>query len=181
MTMRHIDYRELSLNPMTLFSNRWGLLCAGTPETGFNAMTIAWGHLGALWDVPHDGPRLHGRPTAMCFVRPQRHTKRFMDEGDRFSISFLPEGMRKPLAVMGTRSGRDVDKFAAAGLTQIVEGALDVAYPAEAELVFVCRKLYHADINEGGFDVAEPLETNYPKRDFHTMYIGEIEDVLASE
>ena len=180
MTLHRIDYRELSLNPMTLFSNRWGLLCAGTPEMDFNAMTIAWGHLGALWDVPHDGPRLHGRPSATCFVRPQRHTKRFMDEGARFTISFLPEGMRKPLAVMGTRSGRDHDKFAEAGLTQAVDETRGVTYPAEAELVFLCRKLYHADNCEQGFDVAEPLETNYPERDFHTMYIGEIEDVLTS-
>lgn len=183
MALEHVDYHTLSINPMNLFSDDWGILTAGTEAAGFNGMTVAWGHLGAIWDGKRPGSSSRCLPTAVCYVRPQRHTKKFIDTQDHFSISFLPAGNKKALGVMGSVSGRDgeAEKFAKAGLTPAFDETTGTAYVAEAELVFICRKLYHQGLREEGFDDAEPLENNYPDRDLHTMYIGEIVDVLKAE
>ena len=49
---------------------------------------------------------------------------------------------------------------------------------AEARLVLQCRKLYIHDIDPAHF--LEPgIEGNYPKKDYHRQYIGEIVKVLG--
>ena len=48
------------------------------------------------------------------------------------------------------------------------------AAPAEASLVLVCRKLYAQDLKEECFVERSVIEPNYPDKDFHRMYIGEI-------
>lgn len=48
-------------------------------------------------------------------------------------------------------------------------------------MIFVCRKLYHAPLLENGFVDQTLVEHNYPKKDFHEMYVGEIIKVLEAE
>jgi flavin reductase (DIM6/NTAB) family NADH-FMN oxidoreductase RutF len=50
-----------------------------------------------------------------------------------------------------------------------------VAAPAfaEAELVFECRKLYRAAFDPRQF-LDPTIESNYPKKDYHTVYFGEV-------
>lgn len=166
--MREIDVRELRLNPMTLIADEWMLLTAGTQAAGYNTMTCSWGHLGAIW----------GHPTAICYVRPQRYTKEFIDREPLYTLSFF-DGRKKELSYLGSHSGRDEDKVAKTGLTPAFgEG---FTYFEEAKLVLVCRKLYRAPLKEEGFLFPETVEKNYPARDFHDMYIGEIVQVLAAE
>ena len=184
--MKHVDYRDLSINPMTLFGERWGVLTGGTQAEGFNGMTIAWGHLGSVWHDKREGRATGPLPTAVCYVRPQRHTRAFTEASDYFTIAFLPEGreFKRAHGVMGGKSGRDLGeagKFEAAGLTVETHEGTGSVYPAESELVFVCRKLYHADLDEQGFDNRAVMDATYPERDFHRMYVGEIVDVLAAE
>ena len=50
--MKEISWKDLKLNPMTAFGSEWFALAAGNEKDGCNAMTIAWGHLGAIWDRP---------------------------------------------------------------------------------------------------------------------------------
>ena len=69
---KEIDYKELNLNPMTIFGNDWMALSSGNKEQGFNSMCIAWGHMGTLWERGSHSNRL---PTVTCFVRPGRYTK----------------------------------------------------------------------------------------------------------
>lgn len=78
---------------------------------------------------------------------------------------------------MGSHSGRDEDKAANAGLTPIF--AEETTYFAEASMVFICRKLYHAPLQETGFVDKHLIDENYPLKDFHEMYIGEIIKVLV--
>lgn len=170
--MREVDVKELKLNPFSLIANEWMLLTAGSKERGYNTMTCSWGHLGSIWG--HGG----GLPTAVCYVRPQRYTKEFVDREDLFTLTFFP-GYRKELAYLGSHSGRDEDKVAKTGLTPVFgEG---YTYFQEAKLVLVCRKLYRAPLTEEGFFHGETVEENYPRRDFHDMYIGEIVKVFAAD
>ena len=48
--MKEISYKELAVNPMTMFGEEWFALAAGNEKDGANTMTIAWGHMGALWE-----------------------------------------------------------------------------------------------------------------------------------
>lgn len=170
--MKEISYTELSMNPMTLIGKEWMLMTAGTKERGYNTMTCSWGHLGAIWG--HGG----GYPTSVCYVRPQRYTKEFVDREELYTLCFFDD-RKKELAYLGTHSGRDEDKVAAVGLTPAFGDGY--TYFEEARLVLVCRKLYRAPLKEEGFFHSEVVEDNYPNRDFHDLYIGKIEKVLVAE
>lgn len=167
--MKEISVQELKLNPMTMLADEWMLVTAGTKERGCNTMTISWGHLGCIW----------GKPTAVVYVRPQRYTKEFVDREELFTLTVFPEKYHGALAYLGSHSGRDGDKVAAAGLTPVF-GEGYTAF-AEAKMTLVCRKLYRAPLKEEGFLDKEVLERNYPQRDFHDLYVGEIVKVLISD
>jgi len=49
----------------------------------------------------------------------------------------------------------------------------------EAEMIFVCRKLYAQDMKPECFIDVECDTKNYPTKDYHTMYIAEITQVLV--
>ena len=166
--MKEITVDQLQMNPMTLIGKEWMLITAGTQERGYNTMTASWGHLGHLWN----------RHTSVCYIRPQRYTKEFVDREEFYTLCFF-EGYREELSYLGSHSGKDEDKVAKMGLTPIFgEGT---TYFAEASLVLICRKLYRAPLVEEGFLVREVLDKNYPKRDLHDVYVGEIVKVLVKE
>jgi len=171
MGYKSIGIEDLKINPITLFSKEWPLLTAGNSEA-YNTMTIAWGHIGAIWNGL-------GIPTMNVYVRPQRHTKKFMDSNELFTVSVLPPQHKESLAYLGKVSGRDEDKVAKVGLTPMFEQ--NFTYFGEAKMVFVCRKIYQSDIKESGFLDKCIVDKTYPNRDFHTMYVGEIVSVLSRD
>ena len=155
-----------------LIGRDWMLItAAGKNENGadaVNTMTASWGGMGFLWN----------RPVAFCFVRPQRYTFTFTEQAERFSLSFFDESYRGALRLCGTKSGRDLNKFEAAGLTsQWHEGTPIIA---EARLNLICRKLYADTLREEGFALPELLQ-NYSAGDYHRMYVVEIEQILERD
>lgn len=150
----------------------WMLISVANRETGIpNTMTASWGTVGVLWN----------KPVLTCFIRPQRFSYPLACREARMSFAFLPEQYRAALQYCGAHSGRDGDKFAAAGLTPAFTSDDDpVPYPAEASLVVVGRKLYEDDLREGNF-LDPSLFRNYPHKDFHRFFICEIEQVLAKQ
>jgi flavin reductase (DIM6/NTAB) family NADH-FMN oxidoreductase RutF len=166
-----IDPETITDNPFRLFDKDWTLITAGIANSNrtYNTMTASWGGLGILWH----------KKTAICFVRPTRYTYEFMEKNKRFTLSFFEETYRKALNICGTKSGRSVDKVAQAGLTafEIQPGA--VAFK-EARLVLVCDKLYTQDLDPERF-LDHSIETHYPEKDYHRMYIGEIIGAYSPE
>lgn len=150
----------------------WMLISVANRETGVpNTMTASWGTVGVLWN----------NPILTCFIRPQRFTFPLACHETRMSFSFLPEAYRATLQYCGAHSGRDGDKFAAAGLTPaFTEDENRVPYPDEAALVVIGRKLYEDDLREDNF-LDPSLFRNYPKKDFHRFFICEIEQVLKRQ
>ena len=65
---------------------------------------------------------LWGKNVAFCFIRPGRHTLGFVERSEMFTLSFFGENYRDALNYCGTKSGRDVDKVAGAGLIPVIEG-----------------------------------------------------------
>ena len=173
--MKEIAIQDLQMNPFVIFGKDWMALTAGNEQNGYNTMTIAWGHLGSIWER---GNHRNCLPTAICYVRPSRYSKEFMDKEELFTLSHFPEQYRKALGYLGSHSGRDDNKAKAAGLTPVF--ANGTTYFAEADMVFVCRKLYSGELTENGFTGQGLIEFNYPERDFHIAYIGEIVKVLMA-
>ncbi len=171
--MKEIQFSELQFNPFDLIAKEWMLVTAGNEARGYNTMTASWGHLGSIWG--HGG----GKATAVVYVRPQRYTKQFVDREDYFTLTFFEEVYHKALGYLGTHSGRDGDKIAHVGLTPVFTD--DTTYFAEAKLVLICRKLYQAPIREEYFIDKEVMDDAYPNRDFHDLYIAQIEKVLVKE
>ena len=167
MPLKEIDMRGLSVNPMTLIGQEWMLITAGNADTGCNTMTAAWGHLGMIWN----------KPTATIYIRPQRFTREFVDQEAYFTLAFFDESWKKQLGYLGTVSGRDEEKIANAGLTPVFGD--DTVWFEEAQLVLVCRKLYRQELDGACFTDASLVERNYPQKDFHIQYVGEIVKVLA--
>lgn len=167
MAFKEVAIASVELNPFEKFGSEWALVTAGD-EQGFNTMTIGWGALGVVW----------GKNAMTVYIRPQRYTKQFVDAADRFTVSFFPPSYRRALGLLGSRSGRDGDKVAEAGLNPAyLDGTTSFE---EASLVFVCRKLYAAELEHECFTDAAVDEKVYPERDYHTMYIGEIEHVYVT-
>ncbi len=144
----------------------WMLITADNGKT-VNTMTASWGCCGILWN----------RPIAVCFVRPQRYTFEILEGTDTFTLAFFDEEHRDALRYCGRESGRNGDKFAACGLTPIRTDR-GAAYPAEATLVLVCKKLYVQDMKEECF-LDPTLLSHYEKKDYHRIFVGEILEALV--
>lgn len=162
--MKEINVRDIKENPVSLINDSWGLLTAGD-ENGWNTMTVSWGAIGELWN----------KDVAIAFVRPQRYTKEFIDGSDYFTLCFFDEEYRKALQLCGTKSGRDIDKAQATGLTPLFQCGTTAF--EQAKLILVCRKIACQDMNPQGF-IDKSIENNYKNGDYHTTYVGEIVKVL---
>ena len=169
--MKEIDYKDLKFNPFTLIGKEWMLVTAGNEQSGCNTMTASWGHLGCLWG--------NNDPTAVIYLRPSRYTKEFVDREDYFSLCVMDKSFKKQMAYLGSVSGRDEDKIAHTGLTPTYTE--NGVYFEEAKLVLLCKKLYHAELQESGILYQDIIEKNYPLSDFHTMYVGKIEKILVRD
>lgn len=158
---------EIKDNIFDLIGRQWMLVTAGNKKN-FNTMTASWGGAGILWN----------KPVAISFIRPQRYTYKFLEKSDRYTLSFYDEGYRDALNFCGSHSGRDCDKAKEAGLTPVA--ANDAVYFDEAKLVLICRKLYIQDFKPECF-IDKSIVNTYNGDDYHRVYIGEIEKVLAKE
>lgn len=170
MALKEIDLKELKFNPMTLIGKEWMLVSAGN-EKSFNTMTAQWGHLGAIWNGD--------MPTSVIYIRPQRYTREFIDREKYYTLSFFDQSYKRDLLYLGTHSGRDEDKLSKTHITPAF--ADDTVYFNEAKLVLVCRKIYKGKLHEENFIDQSLVDKNYPERDFHYVYIGEIVKTLVNE
>lgn len=171
--MKEIAVSQLRLDPIYSISKEWMLLTAGSEDTGYNTMTCSWGHIGSIWGTGG------GMATAICYVRPQRYTKEFMDRETLYTLCFFDGKYKDKLAYLGTHSGKEEDKVAKVGFTPVFgEG---YTYFAEASLVLVCRKVYQAPMKEEYFVDRDILTLHYPDKDYHDMYIGQIVKILQAE
>ena len=74
----------------------------------------------------------------------------------------------------------DEDKIAKTHLTPIASAQVHAPCYAEAELVLECRKIYWSDLDPKHFLDAS-IEANYPRKDYHRLYLGEIVALRAAD
>lgn len=150
----------------SLIGDRWMLVAATDKSGKTNAMTASWGGMGVLW----------GKKVAFVFIRPQRYTKRFVDEAAKFTLSFFDDSYKNMLGYMGKVSGKDEDKMAKSGLTVTDKDGAPVF--KEASLTLVCRKMYRDTLKEENFIDKSNIEKWYPQKDYHDVYVAEIVEEL---
>ncbi|MGE4504289.1 MAG: flavin reductase family protein [Desulfovibrionaceae bacterium] len=117
-----------------------------------NAMTIAWG--GVCCSKP---------PCLAVSLRAATYTHGCIKERGAFTVSIPSEEHVAQADFLGMVSGRDMDKFARAGLTPARATKVDAPYVAEFPLVIELEVLHVIELG------------------LHTQFVGEIKEVLADE
>jgi flavin reductase (DIM6/NTAB) family NADH-FMN oxidoreductase RutF len=164
MQRAEIPLEKFRVPVVHVWDRQWLILAAGSFQDGdFNFMTVGWGGFGVMWK----------KPLAMVVVRPTRHTWQFMEKSDTFTLSAFPEEHRRKLSWCGAHSGRDTDKAKESGFTPVASRIASAPGFDEAELIIECRKSYFSDLDPAHF-LDPATESNYPKKDYHRMYFGEI-------
>lgn len=134
-----------------------------------NTMTIGWGTLGVQW----------GKPIFIAFVRQSRYTKQLLDKNGEFTVN-VPMGEldKNILAVCGTKSGRDMDKFAQLGLTAVAGKTVSAPAIKQLPLTLECKVIYKQDQVLDA--ICPDAQNKYyaqgtaNENDYHTAYYGEI-------
>lgn len=145
------------------------MLIAAEKDNKVNTMTASWGGLGIMW----------GKNVTYVVIRPQRYTKEFVDNSDTFSLTFFDNNFKKQLGYIGNTSGRDEDKISKANLT--IKHSDNTPYFEEGKLTIICRKLYAQNLKPEYFITSGIDEKWYPEKDYHTLYISEVEKILIKE
>ena len=146
-----------------------GVLLTTKADGRPNTMTIGWGTLGIEW----------GKPIYTVFVRESRYTKALLEKNGEFTIN-VPMGDidKNILSVCGTKSGRDMDKFAELGLTEEAPEMISVPAIKELPLTLECKVIYKQDQDPAA--IAKENDDRYyakgtaNENDYHTAYYGQI-------
>lgn len=169
MTMKKINAFEQGEAILKTLSK--GAFLNTAAEGKQNTMTIGWGSLGFKW----------GQPTFTVMVRQSRYTKELIDANPEFTVSFpVKEGFAPALGLCGSKSGRDLDKFAAAGLTTEAGETVSVPVIKGCGLHLECKIVEHYTMAEDKFD-KELGEKWYANKDWHTCYTGVITAAYVEE
>ena len=138
------------------------LLVSGNIEKA-NVMAIGIGLIGLWWR----------KPIFMIGVRPTRHTYKFIEAVNDFTINVPKRGMEEIVKYCGSVSGREHDKFLEKGLTLRTSRKVNSPVINECIVHYECRVAYKADVMKSAL-TGEILGSNYPSGNFHRVYFGEV-------
>ncbi len=128
-----------------------------------NVMTIGWALAGILWH----------KPVLMVAVRTSRHTFALIEKADGFTVTVPTTDMARELEFCGTKSGGTVDKFKECGALVVRKAAKVNSLVLDVPgFHYECHTLYKSALDARMMD--KSLESLYPKKDYHTLYFGEI-------
>ncbi len=166
MNFEEIDLKTFDFNPFTKVED-WALLTAGT-KNKFNMMTVTGVMCGKFFL----------KPMMQVYVHPDRYSYQFLKNNDYFTVSFFDVPRHPALQVCGTLHGNEYDKVAESGLHPIPFE--NTVIFEEAKIIFVCKKVYHTDVDKDNFDSQQLFNEYYKDSStFHRIYLGQIEKVLC--
>jgi flavin reductase (DIM6/NTAB) family NADH-FMN oxidoreductase RutF len=143
------------------------LLVAGKPQP--NVMTIGWGTLGIIW----------GMPIFIVYVRPSRFTHHLLEEHAEFSVNIPAADMAEEVAICGTKSGRDTDKFVECNFTLQPGIKIEVPHIAQCPIHYECRIVHKNAVQPDALKRGIRADY-YASGDWHDVYYGEILGVYRS-
>ena len=151
------------------------LLTTASGET-VNTMTIGWGTLGIEW----------GKKLFVAYVRESRYTKELLDAAGEFTVNIpLAKIDKNIIALCGTKSGRDINKLEALGLTTQPGRTVSVPGISQLPLTLECKVIYRQTQDPDAIDkdcfVRFYGAGTHNAGDYHTVYFGEITDAYIIE
>ncbi len=164
---RDICLRDFKENVIEIISKEYMLISAGNKD-GYNMMTASWGFMGEMW----------GENSVAVVVRPERYTMDFIENSDYFTLTFYGD-KRDIHKVCGSKSGRDTDKTALAGLTPVMNDKY--VYFDEARLVLIIKKKYIQPMDKEFLTDKTIDEKWYKNGGWHNLIIGSIERIYVKE
>ena len=142
-----------------------GVLLTTKAGEKVNSMVIGWGHVGRIWE----------RPVFVAYVRTCRFTHELLDANPEFTVNVPVGGFdRRAFAICGAKSGRDMDKIAAAGLTISAPETVSVPGIKEFPLTLECRVIYREA--QTAARLPEEIRRRFytVETEDHVAYYGEI-------
>ena len=149
-----------------------GILLTTKVGDKVNSMTIGWGTIGIQWE----------KPVFIAFVRTCRFSHEMLEGNGEFTVNVpVGEFPNKVLGLFGTKSGRDMDKIAAAGVTLVEPNVISVPGIKEFPLTLECRVLYHQLQHDN--ELNDELTQRFYTRETanHTAFYAEIVDAYIIE
>lgn len=117
-----------------------------------NGMTAAWA--GVCCSDP---------PAVTVSIRKARHSYQSILDRQAFTVSIPSAQYTEAVDFFGIVSGKEIDKFQAAGLTPVNSDMVDAPFVGEFPLVLECKLLQTIELGQ------------------HIQFIGQIVDVKAEE
>lgn len=137
-----------------------------------NTMTIGWATLGKAW----------GEFSLTVWVRYSRYTYDILKNNHAFTVSVpKDDSLSRALALCGTKSGRDNDKFKLAGIDYTKGYLADSIIIKQAYLHYECEIAYLQSMEPTGIK-ADYIHSKYePNNDYHIMFVGTIKSCYVTE
>lgn len=140
-----------------------GLLLTSIGKDGkANVMTVGWWLFGRVY---------HGKPMSVVAIRPATHTFKLLSEIPEYVLCVPTDEISEAVAICGTESGRDVDKFAKCKLTPVPSQYVKPPSIRESILNIECR-VYH---QQGPpHMILTPEHREKPIEHQHTIYFSQV-------
>ncbi len=122
--------------------------CAGTDGKP-NIITVAWA--GTINSAP---------PMLSISVRKERYSYQLIKEKGQFVVNLTTEKLVKATDFCGVRSGKDMDKFQAAGLTPEKASTVDVPMIKESPINLECVVKNRLELGSHDMFIAEVVAVN---------------------
>ncbi len=160
--MRDVPVTEVANLITEKMANGGVFVCVADGKTQ-NVLTVGWGGVNTFF----------GAPCFLAPVRLSRHSHGILLKNGSFTVSVPLHDMRKQLNFAGTKSGRDVDKFAGHGLTAAPAQAVNAPIVRECELQLECEGLGYVEQKAETLN-PEIRDRIYADGDMHTFFLGRI-------
>ena len=159
--MKDVNYNDVAGDSISRIKK--GAFLTVTSGGMLNTMTIGWATFGYIWR----------KPVMMVAVRLSRHTFGIIENAQDFTVTVPLMDMLKETNFCGTHSGRNVDKFQACQLETADSRHVVSPIIKTSGRHYECKIIHRSAMDparlDGDYDAAI-----YPKKDYHTLYFGEI-------
>jgi len=140
-----------------------GVLCTVVDEAGKqNVLTLGWGVIGRSY---------HGNPICIIAITPIRYSWRFIESVPDFVLAIPDDGLQTAAEICGTKSGRDLDKFAQARLTPVPSAHVKAPSVLECPINVECRTYTKV---APPHMLLTPEHRERPLEQQHTIYFAEV-------
>ena len=162
MKRMEIDFWECSNEILSRMRSE-GVLCTVVDKAGEqNLLTLGWGLIGRSY---------HAHPIFVIAVTPLRYSWHFLEQVPEFVIAVPDHALEEATALCGTKSGRDLDKFRAAGLTPVP--SLHVRPPSIPQCPINVECRVYASVAPPHM-LLTPEHRRRPIEEQHTIYFAEV-------